>query len=127
MSYKRRPPKHPEIISFLRHYVVCVPLRDGPDRPSPQRPQEIIDSLHDLRLRYDRLGIRFKRVHTKRRYYKRVRDDAPYASRLPIKINGRVDWLRRIVKPAAVIDLAAYRLDRARMEAAVSKRDQQGA
>lgn len=119
MSYKRRPPRHPKIINFLRHYVLCVPLRDAPDRPNSKRPQEIIDSLHDLRLRYDRLGMHLKRVHTKRRYYKRVRDDAPYASRLPIKINGRVDLLRKVVIPGGVVDLATYHADRECLQNAV--------
>jgi hypothetical protein len=101
--YYARPPRHPKIINFFRYYLVRTQFRNSPDRPSHTKPQQIIDDLHNLRLRYDRIGKGLKRLKTKRRYYKRVRDDAPYASRLPIKINGRIDWLRKIGKPADVI------------------------
>ena len=84
---------------------MCAEFRNSPDRPSHTKPQQIIDGLHNLRLRYDRFGAGLKHLKTKRRYYKRVIDDAPYASRLPIKINGRIDWLRKIGKPADVIQL----------------------
>ena len=105
--YQRRPRKDPKIIHFVRYYVMRTQMRNAPDRPSHIKPQQIIDDLHNLRLRYDRLGFEMglKRVHAKRRYYKRVRDDAPFASRLPIKINGRVDWLRKVGQPAQVISM----------------------
>ena len=103
--YYARPPRHPKIINFFRYYIVRTEFRNSPDRPSHTKPQQIIDDLHNLRLRYDRIGVGLQRLKTKRRYYKRVRDDAPYASRLPIKINGRIDWLRKVGQPAQVISM----------------------
>jgi len=111
--YQRRPKKHPKIIKFVRYYVMRVHFRKAPGRPSHVKPKEIIDNLHDLRLRYERLSLSLKFVETKRSYYKQVRDEAPndskiHASRLPLKINGRVDWLRKIGKPAKIIKMTDY-------------------
>jgi len=111
--YQRRPKKHPKIINFVLYYAMRVHFRKAPGRPSHLKTKEIIDNLHNLRLRYERLSLSLKRVETKRGYYKRVRDEAPHdskihASRLPITINGRVDWLRKVGRPARVINMRDY-------------------
>ena len=73
--------------------------------------QKIIQSLHNLRLRYDIVGFEngLKRIRTKRRYYKRVRKDAPMASRMPKDINLKLDLLREIGEPAEVVDFVYVR------------------
>ena len=53
--YYARPPRHPKIINFFRYYIVRTEFRNSPDRPSHTKPQQIIDDLHNLRLRYDRI------------------------------------------------------------------------
>ena len=108
--YQTRPKKHPKIIKFVRYYVMRVHFRKAPGRPSHVKAKEIIDNLHNLRLRYERLSLSLKRVETKRSYYKEVRDEVDHdliihASRLPLKINGRVDWLRNIGRPARVLNM----------------------
>ena len=50
--YQRRPKKHPKIIKFVRYYVMRVHFRKAPDRPSYNKAKEIIDNLHNLRIRY---------------------------------------------------------------------------
>ena len=59
-----------------------------------------MERLHNLRLEYDRIGFAgtLKRVESKRRYYKRVRQNAPYASKIPKEINCYVDSLRSCSK-----------------------------
>ena len=116
MSYKNggnpyRPATDPKVVHFIRYYLKHVGIRHAPDRPSHVKPEEIIDSLHNLRIDYDRWGLGLKRIDTKLRYYKRVRDDAPFASKLPNTINCRVDWLRKIGIPAKVIPLVRQTFD----------------
>ena len=82
--YQARPRKDPKIIHFASYYVIRVAMRNAPDRPSHTESKQIIDDLHNLTLLYDCLGLDLKRTNTKRRYYKRLRNGAPYASRLPI-------------------------------------------
>ena len=111
--YQRRPRKHPKIINFVLFYAMRVHFRKAPGRPSHLKPKEIIDNLHNIRLRYERLSLSLKRVETKRSYYKLVRGEAPndseiHASRLPLKINGRVDWLRKVGQPAQVISMEDF-------------------
>ena len=111
--YQRRPRKHPTIIKFVRYYVMRVHFRKASSRPSHLKPKEIIDNLHNIRLRYERLSLSLKRVEKKRSYYKEVRGEAPndseiHASRLPLKINVRVDWLRKVGKPAKIIKMTDY-------------------
>ena len=114
--YYARPPRHPKIINFFRYYLLRTDFRNSPDPTSHTKPQQIIDDLHNLRLRYDRIGSGLKRLKTKRRYYKRVRDDAPFASELPIKIKERLDRLRKIGKPGKIINLMAYRAEKEQVE-----------
>ena len=67
-----------------------------------------VDELHNLRYEYDFWGfyLQLKRNETKRRYYKRVRADAPKASKIPKEINTLVDSIRRNHQPAMVLDFA---------------------
>jgi hypothetical protein len=67
--------------------------------------QKIIQSLHNQRLRYDRIGFEknLKSLENKRRYYKRVRKDAPLVSRVPKDINLKLDLLRDVGEPAEVV------------------------
>ena len=111
--YQRRPRKHPKIIKFFRYYVMRVHFGKASSRPCHLKPAEIIDSLHNIRLRYERLRLSLKRVETKRSYYKEVRGEASndskiHASRLPLKINGHVDWPRKVGRPARVINMTDY-------------------
>ena len=64
-----------------------------------------VEKLHNLRLEYDRIGFEenLKRIESKRRYYKRVRQDAPYASKIPKDINNYLDCLRARSKKRAKI------------------------
>ena len=50
--YQRRPKKHPKIIKFVRYYVMRVHFRKAPDRPSHNKAQQLIDDLHNRRIRY---------------------------------------------------------------------------
>ena len=109
MSYKmggnlRRPRKDGNIYHFVSYYQDFCRGRIFTELPDLSKPEVIINELHNLRLHYDRQGWWLKRIDTKRRYYKRVRHDAPFASELPKKINGWVDSLRKVGKPAKVID-----------------------
>ena len=111
--YQRRPKKHPKIIKFVLYCAMRVHFRKAPGRPSHVKAKEIIDNLHNLRLRYERLSLRLKREETVRNYYKEVRDEVPndsniHASRLPLSINGRIVWLRKVGKPARVIKMTDY-------------------
>ena len=109
MSYKmggnlRRPRKDGNIYHFVSYYQDFCGERIVLERPDLNKPEVIIDELHNLRFHYDRQGLCLKRIDTKRRYYKRVRVDAPFASELPKRINDQVDALRKVGKPATVID-----------------------
>ncbi|MFL2529719.1 MAG: hypothetical protein ACJ0Q6_08585 [Candidatus Azotimanducaceae bacterium] len=80
MSYKmggnlRRPRREGNIYHFVSHYIDFAGMRMIPTQPV-NKPQVIIDELHNLRLDYDRQGLWLKRIDTRRRYYKRVRPDA---------------------------------------------------
>ena len=96
--------KDGNIYHFVSYYQDFCGDRIFLERPDLSKPEVIIDELHNLRLHYDRQGLFLKRIDTKRRYYKRVRADARFASSLPRKINGWVDALRKVGKPAQVID-----------------------
>ena len=113
MSYKiggnqRRPRRDGNIYHFVSHYLDFAGIRMIPTQ-AVSKPQMIIDELHNLRFHYDRQGWWLKRIDTRRRYYKRVRHDAPFASELPKKINSRIDQLRRVGKPGDVIQWDSYR------------------
>ena len=108
MSYKmggnpRRPRKEGNLYHFVSHYIDFMDMRLTRTQPVNE-PQVIIDGLHNLRFRYDRQGLFLKRIDTKRRYYKRVRVDAPFASELPKRINDQVDALRKVGKPGDIVE-----------------------
>lgn len=107
-EYYQRPKKDPKIIHFVRRYIYRRGMRYSPDRSDQTLAQEVIEDLHNLRVRYDKLGLHLKRLDTKRRYYKRVRHDARFASELLEKINSQIDWLRRISEPGDVIQWKDY-------------------
>jgi hypothetical protein len=94
-----------EIHDFIIHRIIRTRERHCPMPWRMSKGQKIIQSLHNQRLRYDRIGFEknLKRLETKRRYYKRVREDAPYASRLPKNINSYVDSLRAATKKRATL------------------------
>jgi hypothetical protein len=73
--------------------------------------QKIVQSLHNQRLRYDRIGFEqnLKCLEAKRRYYKRVRKDAPLVSRVPTDISLKVDLLREVGEPAEVVHFLSLR------------------
>tara|TARA_Y100001978_G_C23394837_1_gene291759 strand:- start:194 stop:472 length:279 start_codon:yes stop_codon:yes gene_type:complete len=58
-----------------------------------------VDELHNLRYENDFWGyyLQLKRNETKRRYYKRVRADAPEASKIPKEINTLVDRIKNVL------------------------------
>ena len=70
--------------------------------------RSVVDYLHNLRYQYDWWGfwMVFRRSETRRRYYKRVRADAPKASILPKEINSIVDLIRQTRQPAVVLDFS---------------------
>ena len=108
MSYKmggnqRRPRRDGNIYHFVSHYLDFAGIRMIPTQ-AVSKPQVIIDEQHNLRFHYDRQGWWLKRIDTRRRYYKRVRVDAPFASELPKKINSRIDQLRRTGKPGDIFE-----------------------
>ena len=91
MSYKmggnlRRLRKDGNIYHFVSYYIDLAGTRIVLEDPDLSKPELIIDELHNLRFHYDRQGLWLKRIDTKRRYYKRVRHDAPFASELPKKL-----------------------------------------
>ena len=98
------------LIHFVKYYVTNVQMRNDPDRTDLttrnwSTDKHVTEDLHNLRLRYDTWGYRaeLRRIDTKRRYYKRVRADAPFASEIPRMINIRVDLLSKIGESAKVI------------------------
>ena len=85
-----------ELHLFMVYRIIHTRERHCPT-PSKMRMRERwVEKLHNLRLEYDRIGFEenLKRIESKRRYYKRVRHDAPYASKIPKEINGYLDCLR---------------------------------
>ena len=104
MTYRRGAGGTKPIEFYLSYYIDLAGTRIVLEDPDLSKPELIIDELHNLRFHYERQGLWLKRIDTKRRYYKRVRHDAPFASELPKKINGWVDSLRKVGKPAKVID-----------------------
>ena len=99
-----------EIHDFIIHRIIRTRERHCPMPWRMSKGQKIIQSLHNQRLRYDRIGFEenLKRLETKRRYYKRVREDAPYASRLPKDINNYVDCLRAATKKCATVHQLSF-------------------
>ena len=94
-----------EIHHFMVYRIIHTRERHCP-RPSRMRMRERwVEELHNLRLEYDRIGFEenLKRIESKRRYYKRVRQDAPYASKIPKDINDYLDCLRARSKKRAKI------------------------
>ena len=94
-----------EIHHFMVYRIVYTQERHCP-RPSRMRMRERwVEKLHNLRLEYDRIGFEenLKRIESKRRYYKRVRQDAPYASKIPKDINDYLDCLRARSKKRATV------------------------
>ena len=96
-----------EIHDFIIHRIIRTRERHCPMPWRMSKGQKIIQSLHNQRLRYDRIGFEqnLKRVEAKRRYYKRIRKDAPLVSRVPKDINLKLDLLREVSEPAEVVDL----------------------
>jgi hypothetical protein len=94
-----------KIHDFIIHRIIRTRERHCPMPWRMSKGQKIIQSLHNQRLRYDRIGFEknLKRLETKHRYYKRVREDAPFASRLPKEINDYVDCLRAATKKCATV------------------------
>ena len=99
-----------EIHDFIIHRIIRTRERHCPMPWRMSKGQKIIQSLHNQRLRYDRIGFEenLKRLETKRRYYKRVREDAPYASRLPKDINNYVDCLRAATEKCATVHQLSF-------------------
>ena len=95
-----------EIHHFMFYRIVYTQERHCPTPTRMRRREQLVESLHNQRLEYDRIGFKekLKRIESKRRYYKRVREDAPYASRLPKDINDYVDCLRATAKKRAKIE-----------------------
>ena len=89
------------IYYFLRYLTDFSMPRGITDRLN--KLQETITELHNLRIRYDRLGRDLNCFETDRRYYKRISYDAPFTSYLPKKINSQLDLLRRIGEPGEII------------------------
>jgi hypothetical protein len=96
-----------KIHDFIIHRIIRTRERHCPMPWRMSKGQKIIQSLHNQRLRYDRIGFEknLQRIETKRRYYKRVRKDAPLVSRVPKDINLKLDLLREVSEPAEVVDL----------------------
>ena len=94
-----------EIRNFIVYRIIHTRERHCPMPWRMSKGQKIIQSLHNQRLRYDKIGFEknLKRMESKRRYYKRVRHDAPYASKIPKEINGYLDCLRRRSRKRAKI------------------------
>ena len=91
---------------FIQYRIKHVKVRSIIKRYKYPRDRYAVDDLHNLRWQYDWLGYvkRLKRVDTRRRYYKRVRADAPFASEIPKAINGLVNRIRKTREPAIVLD-----------------------
>ena len=100
-----------KIHDFIIHRIIRTRERHCPMPWRMSKGQKIIQSLHNQRLRYDRIGFEqnLKRVEAKRRYYKRIRKDAPLVSRVPKDINLKLDLLRDVGEPAEVVDFVYIR------------------
>ena len=100
-----------EIRDFIVYRIIHTRERHCPMPWRMSKGQKIIQSLHNQRLRYDRIGFEknLKRIETKRRYYKRIRKDAPLVSRVPKDINLKLDLLRDVGEPAEVVDFVYIR------------------
>jgi hypothetical protein len=94
-----------EIHHFMFYRIAYTQERHCPTPTKIRKREQLVESLHNQRLEYDRIGFKekLKRIESKRRYYKRVRDDAPYVSRLPKNINSYVDSLRAATKKRATL------------------------
>ena len=94
-----------EIYHFMTYRIAHTRERHCPTPWKMRRRQRLVERLHNLRLAYDRIGFAgtLKRVESKRRYYKRVRQNAPYASKIPKEINGYVDSLRSCSRVCAKV------------------------
>ena len=74
-------------------------------RDSSASREHPLDQADDREKGENRIGFEenLKRIESKRRYYKRVRQDAPYASIIPKDINDYLDCLRARSKKRAKI------------------------
>ena len=93
---------------FIRLRLKHVKERRVIKRYKYPRDRYAIDELHDLRWEYDWWAYYkgLKRIDTRRRYYKRVRADAPFASEIPKAINDLVNRIRKTREPAIVLDFS---------------------
>jgi hypothetical protein len=99
-----------EIHHFMFYRINFTKERHCPSPSKMRQRERLVESLHNKRLDYDRYGFRekLKRVESKRRYYKRVRNDAPFASMLPKDINDYVDCLRAATKKCATVHQLSF-------------------
>ena len=93
---------------FIQYRIKHVKERSIIKRYKYPRDRYAVDDLRNLRWQYDWWGYvkGLKRVDTRRRYYKRVRADAPFASEIPKAINDLINRVRKTREPATVLDFA---------------------